>query len=116
MGRIDRIRADVVALIADPLNEVFVSAASAWEIATKCAIGKLSLSEHPREWLPLAIKRNSFTPLPITVEHGFAVADLPLHHRDPFDRLLIAQAKVEQLALVTGDEKLTAYDVQVVLC
>jgi PIN domain nuclease of toxin-antitoxin system len=112
----DRIQPAVVALIVDPTNEVFVSAASAWEIAVKFALGKLSVSEHPRDWLPRHLAANRFVPLSITIQHALAVADLPRHHRDPFDRILVAQAKLEQLALVTGDEKLAAYGVELVVC
>jgi PIN domain nuclease of toxin-antitoxin system len=93
-----------------------VSAASAWEIAVKFALGKLPLPEPPAAWLPDEVAANGFTPLPISVEHALAVAELPRHHADPFDRLLIAQAKAEQLAVVSSDDKLAAYDVDVIRC
>jgi len=111
-----RIGSATAALISDSANDVFVSAVSAWEIAIKLAIGKLAVPPHPASWLPEQISRNSFAPLPVSIEHALAVADLPLHHTDPFDRLLIAQAKLNQLALVTADEKLAAYGVDLISC
>lgn len=93
-----------------------MSAGSAWEIAIKLALGKLAAPPEPHVWLPREVAANSFTPLPIAMEHALAVAALPLHHADPFDRLLVAQAKLEQLAIVTGDQQLTRYDVEIVLC
>ena len=95
------------ALIADPLNVVSVSAATAWEIATKRALGKLRAPGDVREW----IEANAFSPLPIGVDHAVRSAELPLHHRDPFDRVLVAQAQIEALTLVTGDVEIAKYDV-----
>jgi PIN domain nuclease of toxin-antitoxin system len=93
--------------IADPGNTVFVSAATALEIAVKRAIGKLEFERDIAE----SIVANAFTALPIEVEHAVASGELPLHHRDPFDRLLIAQARVDDLTLVTGDAQIGRYDV-----
>ena len=93
----------------DGSTVVFVSAATAWEITIKKALGKL---EAPDNYLD-ALKQYRFTPLAITNEHALAVGDLPHHHRDPFDRLLIAQAQQEKLRLVTADPKIWAYDVSV---
>lgn len=95
--------------IADPANDVLVSAASAWEIAIKAALGKLSLPDDLEEQLA----GNSFSPLPILVRHALAVRDLPDHHRDPFDRLLVAQARIEDLTIVTADACIPRYDVSV---
>ncbi|HEY8473889.1 MAG TPA: type II toxin-antitoxin system VapC family toxin [Natronosporangium sp.] len=91
-------------------NEVFVSAISAAEIASKSSVGKLRV---PAD-LEQQIEENAFTPLPFRVRHGLAVETLPLHHRDPFDRLLIAQAQCEDLAVVTADQVFAAYDVRTV--
>lgn len=90
-------------------GEVYLSAASAWEIAVKRASGKLS---SPGD-IPRALEIAGFGALPITVEHAVESAELPWHHRDPFDRLLIAQARLEDLTLVAHDERLAAYDVQI---
>jgi PIN domain nuclease of toxin-antitoxin system len=111
-----RIRAATAELIAEPANDVFVSAVTAWEIAIKIGIGKLAAPPEPAAWLPQELARNSFTPLPVSIEHALAVADLRRHHTDPFDRLLIAQAKLNQLAIVTTDEKFAAYGVDVIGC
>lgn len=87
--------------------EVMVSAVSAFEIAAKVAIGKLRT---PGD-LAAQIVAQEMIELPITVRHGLAVGQLPLHHRDPFDRLLIAQARCEELTIITSDPAFAAYDV-----
>lgn len=89
--------------------DVFVSAASAWEMAIKRAIGKLNVPDD----LEAQVAAEGFTPLPITLRHALEVARLPLHHRDPFDRLLVAQARLERLTLVTRDATLATYGVEV---
>jgi PIN domain nuclease of toxin-antitoxin system len=96
--------------IADGGNLVFVSAASAWEIAVKRAAGKLEAPGDVAEW----IAQSNFAPLPIEVEHAVASVELPMHHSDPFDRLLVAQARLENLALVARDEAIDRYDVTVI--
>lgn len=96
--------------LEDDQRSLFVSAVTVWEIATKRSLGKLRA---PRGWarsLPLV----GLEPLPVTALHAEAVEHLPWHHRDPFDRLLIAQATVEEMAVVTADDQLAAYDVEVI--
>ncbi|MGH3514137.1 MAG: type II toxin-antitoxin system VapC family toxin [Pseudonocardiaceae bacterium] len=95
------------AITAEP--EVIVSAVSAFEIAVKSAIGKLRV---PGD-LEVQIVEQAMTELPVTVRHGLAVGQLPMHHRDPFDRLLIAQAQCEGLTIVTADRTFAAYDVPI---
>ena len=90
-------------------SEVIVSAVSAFEIAAKKAIGKLRAPCDLAE----QIAEQAMIELPVTVRHGLAVVQLPLHHRDPFDRLLIAQARCEGLTIITGDRAFTAYDVPI---
>ena len=90
---------------------VFVSAASAWEIAIKVGLGRLDLGEAPAACLPREAKRSGFRPLAISLEHAAAVAQLPPHHRDPFDRLLVAQAQLEGLTILTNDPAIARYDV-----
>jgi PIN domain nuclease of toxin-antitoxin system len=90
--------------------EVLVSIASFWEIAVKSALGKLDAPDD----LPQRVGELGFELLEITVEHAWAVRHLPHHHRDPFDRLLIAQAQVERLPIVTADDSFEPYDVTVV--
>lgn len=99
------------AAIVDGGNVVFVSAATAWEIAIKRAIGKLTTPEG--DYLEeLSVHR--FTPLSITTEHALAVEKLPAHHKDPFDRMLIAQAQEEHLTIITRDQRLGLYDVKII--
>ena len=98
-------------LIANPGNHVAVSAASVWEMAIKSSIGKLSVPDGVEE----AILECGFKPLAITMEHAARVGELPLLHRDPFDRMLIAQAQLEGLDLLTADAGLRAYAVKVVV-
>lgn len=93
--------------IRDEDNPVFVSAAVVWEIVIKKAIDKLNSPDN----LSDVIAENRFQPLPITIEHALAVERLPLHHRDPFDRIQIAQAVVEDLTLVTRDSEIAKYTI-----
>jgi PIN domain nuclease of toxin-antitoxin system len=92
---------------------VRVSAASAWELAIKVRAGRLKLAEPLHLWMPDGLKRDGFLMLDVAVEHAVAVALLPDHHQDPFDRLLIAQARSESLTIVTSDAAFDAYDVKV---
>ena len=98
--------------IADPDNLVFVSAASAWEIAIKKSLGKLQAPDD----LKVQIEEKKFTPLAINIDHTLTVEKLPLHHQDPFDRILIAQAISENLIVVTRDRKFEAYEVKTIKC
>jgi PIN domain nuclease of toxin-antitoxin system len=102
-----RVRPEARAAIRDPDQVVAVSAVSAWEIEIKRATGKL---DAPRD-LTQRLEDLRFVPLPITVEHGIAAGQLPLHHRDPFDRMLIAQAQLEGLTIVTRDPRFERYAV-----
>lgn len=91
-------------------SEVLVSTASLWEIAIKAALGKLDAPDD----LPERVPALGFQMLPVSVDHAWHVRALPLHHGDPFDRLLIAQAQIERLPIVTADPAFAAYDVEVV--
>jgi PIN domain nuclease of toxin-antitoxin system len=97
--------------IVDGYNIVYVSAATAWEISIKRTIGKLKIPES--DYLE-ELRLHRFTPLSVTTEHALAVENLPPHHKDPFDRMLIAQALEEKLVLVTRDPRLKAYDVRII--
>lgn len=99
----------------DEGNEVLVSVASVWEIAIKASLGRLDpdVAEIERS-LPDDMERHAFQPLPVLMRHALRVATLPPVHRDPFDRLLVAQAIVDDLHLVTADRELSAYGVKVV--
>jgi PIN domain nuclease of toxin-antitoxin system len=94
--------------IENPRNPVLVSTASAWEIGVKISVGKL---QAPLD-LVAQLREKRFTALPVTVEHGLRVGELPLLHKDPFDRLLVAQAQLEGLTIVTRDPRIAAYDVE----
>lgn len=103
--------AEARAAILDGQNIVYVSAATAWEISIKRGIGKLKI---PNEDYLEELKLHRFTPLNITTEHALAVEKLPLHHRDPFDRMLIAQAREERLTVITRDRRFSLYDVKLI--
>ena len=94
-------------VISDGENDVYISAATAWEIAVKRANGSLDAPGDIVDW----ITRSDFTDLSITVEHAIAAAELPPHHHDPFDRLLVAQARLEDLTLVAHDREIEKYEV-----
>lgn len=102
--------------ISNPANTVFVSAATAWEIAIKSALGRLSVAPTLGDWFPQQLEENEFTPLPITLSHALRVAALPQHHNDPFDRLLVAQADLEGLTIISADSLIGRYGVPVVQC
>ena len=103
----ERVSAETRAVLRGRDEFVAVSAISPWEIEIKRATGKLDV---PRD-LPERLRELGFVPLSITVEHGVAAGKLPLHHRDPFDRMLIAQAQVEGLTIVTNDPGFQPYGV-----
>lgn len=95
--------------VADPANPVMVSAVSAWEISIKKSLGKLTAPDD----LERQVVDGGFIPLPISIAHGIAAGQLPRHHDDPFDRMLIAQAIVEGCTIVTGDPQFDPYHVPV---
>jgi PIN domain nuclease of toxin-antitoxin system len=100
------------ALIEEVANEKFLSVASLWEIAIKLSIGKLTLSAPFDVLVPQQLSLNGFELLNIEIDHAAVVAALPFHHRDPFDRLLIAQAMVENMPVVSIDTVFDAYPVK----
>lgn len=96
-------------LLDDRGTELLLSAASIFEISIKCSLGKLVLPQAPRDYLPPLLDRLDVRELAVTALHAYRVSELPWHHRDPFDRLLIAQSFVERLPLVTADEQVLRY-------
>lgn len=98
------------AAIRDPASAVFVSAATAWEIAIKCALGKLAF---PTGELPQLLVAEGFEPLGIELRHAIAAGALPPHHHDPFDRMLVAQAQIEGLTIMTIDPMIRRYAIAV---
>ena len=106
-----RLSDEARAVIADGQNTVYLSAAAAWEMSIKRALGRLDMPGNLEE----VLRKDLIEVLPIRLPHALAVADLPLHHRDPFDRMHVAQARHENLVLITHDEKIAAYDVSVLM-
>ena len=109
----ERLSASARRLLEPAENELHLSTASMWEISLKYSIGKFELPAPPVVLLPEWIARSRVTALPIEQSHALAVAALPFHHRDPFDRMLIAQSSLEDLPIVTRDPVFNAYDVKV---
>lgn len=106
----ERLSAEATRVIADGASQLYFSAAGAWEMAIKKTLGRL---EYPGN-LPEVLAANRIEPLPVSVAHALAVADLPLHHRDPFDRIQIAQARLEGLTIVTRDPEFEAYEASII--
>ena len=102
-------------LLTDPDNQRFVSVASVWEMSIKHSLGKLELGAPFETLIPDALSRNGFSTLPIEFKHLVALNKLPLHHRDPFDRLVIAQAITEQMTVVSADLIFGSYPVQLTI-
>ncbi|MFP4002542.1 MAG: type II toxin-antitoxin system VapC family toxin [Alphaproteobacteria bacterium] len=98
-------------VLSDRTNEVFVSVATVWELSIKSALGKLHVKADWQEQVLL----NRMTPIAITMRHAQMAAALPFHHRDPFDRMLIAQARTEGLTLITADARISDYDVRLLM-
>ena len=98
----------------DPANELYFSVAGAWEIAIKAGLGRLEMGVPFEAMIPGALDANAIELLPILPRHMAAVIRLPLHHRDPFDRMIVAQAVVEGAVLVTADAAMRAYSVPIV--
>jgi PIN domain nuclease of toxin-antitoxin system len=102
------------ALVLDGRHEFHLSIASAWEIAVKHAAGRLALPEDPLEYVQSRTRDDGVKLLPIRLEHVCGAAVLPRHHADPFDRLLVSQARAEDLAIISHDENVALYDVRVI--
>jgi PIN domain nuclease of toxin-antitoxin system len=106
----EKLTAKTRAVIAEPISDVFVSAASLWEMAIKAALGRL---QFPLDRMPAIVAEMGFEPLSMTMPHALAAGALPRHHDDPFDRMLIAQARLDGLTLVTLDRQFARYDVPI---
>jgi PIN domain nuclease of toxin-antitoxin system len=103
-------------ILESSLSELYFSAAGSWEIAIKFALGSLPLPKPPSEYIPYALRVWAVRALEITHEHALCAGELPIHHRDPFDRMLIAQAISEQMTLLTTDRVLQKYKVDLIFC
>ena len=111
-GEPERLRNEARTVLEDPATELHVSAVSAWEIATKFGAGRLRLPTSAEAWLADPRHRRDVIELPIGFAHAIRAATLPPHHRDPFDRMLVAQAQTEGLVLVSADRQLEPYEVE----
>ncbi|WP_018086044.1 type II toxin-antitoxin system VapC family toxin [Desulfurispora thermophila] len=100
-------------IIGQGENQIFFSAASAWEIAIKSGLGKLILPASPTVFISEQMALNHFDPLPVTISHALGVYALPDHHRDPFDRLLVTQARMENMPIITADPLIARYEVEI---
>lgn len=109
---LEKLTPKILPVLRDPTNRLFISTASVWEMQIKFAIGKLSLFRSVEEFVQAQREYESIQPLPVFERHVWTLAKLPLHHRDPFDRILIAQAIHEDFTLVTVDALFSAYPVK----
>lgn len=104
-----------IAILGDPANHLLFSAASSWEIAIKVQLGRLELPVAPKRYVPDRMRTLGLEPLPVEHTHALAVGELPLLHRDPFDRILVAQARALRLPIVTADAQIARYEVETLL-
>jgi PIN domain nuclease of toxin-antitoxin system len=111
----ERLPKEAFQLIADPKNRICFSVVSSWEIAVKYRLGKLRLSMPPATYVPTRLAQQGFETLAISSAHALETGSLPDYHRDPFDRLLVAQAQVEGMTLLTADRALEPYAVRKIL-
>lgn len=107
----ERLNQESIAHIADENNELWLSVASIWEIGIKVPVGKLPLPAPLDSYISSRIAQLGMRSLEITASHALQAAALPLHHRDPFDRMLIAQAQIEEMTLVSADSMFNKYDI-----
>lgn len=112
-GKPERLSKNALAMCQDAENTLFLSAASVWEMQIKIQLGKLKI-DLPLSDLIRQQEENGVVVLPVHVSHTLEISNLPLHHKDPFDRLLIAQARVEEMVFISADPAMAPYDVQVV--
>jgi PIN domain nuclease of toxin-antitoxin system len=107
-----RLSARARKLIADGRNELLLSAASGWEVTIKIGLGRIDLPTPIDQFLGEQLRLNGIEALPIQMAHALSVQRLPLLHRDPFDRMLVAQARMEKLSILTRDPQISQYDVE----
>jgi PIN domain nuclease of toxin-antitoxin system len=117
MDQVEKLNAQAQAVLtASGADELYLSAASSWEISIKARIGKLDLPEPPPRYVPDRMRRQDIRALPVSHTHTLAVFDLPRHHNDPFDRLLVAQAQSEGMTLMTADPAIRKYHLEILWC
>jgi PIN domain nuclease of toxin-antitoxin system len=116
VGPVENIGDAGLQILEDGSLDVYLSVVSSWEIAIKPRLGKYKLPESPDRYLPKKLAQQGIRPLQVTLDHSLKVASLPLHHHDPFDHLLIAQAIVEKMVILTSDRVFAKYPVEVLWC
>ena len=116
LGAPERLNSQAVAIFEDATTELFLSAASSWEISIKSTLGKLKLPETPSSYVPKRMASQGIRSLPISHIHALAAGELPRHHNDPFDRMLVAQAASEGMVLMTADPSFKKYDIDMLWC
>jgi len=109
----ERLSEHALDILGDRSRELYFSAASAWEIAIKVKLGKLLLPDSPSRVIPRQLELEGIETLPVQLSHALHTYTLPPHHRDPFDRLLVAQAQLEKLPILTSDPVIALYGVQI---
>lgn len=114
IGGSDKLSSKAISLISDLNNQIVLSSASLWEIAIKISLGKLDLLEPFSQLIPQQLKANEFDLLSIEIEHLSNLVNLPFHHRDPFDRLIIAQAITEDIPVISPDQMFSKYPVKLI--
>jgi PIN domain nuclease of toxin-antitoxin system len=110
----DRLSKRVYRFITDGKNQLFLSAVSAWEIAIKTGHGRLVLPDSPERYMAERLVLHNITPMPIQLSHALHVFNLPEYHQDLFDRLLVAQSQLEKLPIITSDQNIARYEVEVI--
>jgi PIN domain nuclease of toxin-antitoxin system len=116
LGPTDKIGRTGLDVLTNGREEIYLSAASSWEISIKTKLGKFELLEPPGRYVPKRLAEQGIRSLSITQGHSLKVYDLPLHHQDPFDRLIIAQAMTEEMTVLTADRAFAKYSVDVLWC
>ena len=101
-------------IIENTENALFLSAASIWEMMIKCSINRLSIPKPEKSFFTEQMAISNITELPVNMEHSFEIINLPLFHKDPFDRILFSQARVENMRIITRDKKMSLYDIDIV--
>jgi PIN domain nuclease of toxin-antitoxin system len=113
---VEKINPRCLEILENGREEIYFSAATAWEVSIKARLGKLRLPGPPAQCIPAFMAKQDLRPLPVTQLHAVKVYDLPPHHADPFDRLIIAQAITEEMTVLTADRDFKRYPVNIVWC
>ncbi len=116
VGSTEKIGHAGLKILVNGQEEVYFSAVSSWEISIKVRLGKFQLPDEPTRYIPARLAEQAFHPLSITQSHTLKVYELPLHHNDPFDRLIVAQAIVEGMTILTSDRMFQKYPVDMLWC